>query len=345
LNRRFIGVVAAGVFICALMISDIASHAQSVADFYHGRTIRMIIGSVAGAGYDITGRVVASYLSRHIPGTPNILVENMPGASSLIMTNYLYNTAPRDGTAMGMPVSGIVLESRLNLLSREGGNANFDVNRFNWLGTPVQDPGVLWVYGAPPVHSLADLRNVPIIVGATAVGSDSYTIPVIVNALFNAHMKLVLGYKGQNDIFTAAERGEVQGNATGLPFGKPEWLKDNKVQILAQFGTRRAKQLANVPTAAELAMTDEDREMLLFYALKFNMTRPLALPPDVPSDRVEALQAAFDATMKDPDFARDAARVGLDIDPVSGKQITRDMQSIAQFPQQIVERLKKLITP
>ena len=337
------------IFLAVSMIVPAAAlRADPIEDFYRGKSIRMIIGSAAGAGYDLTGRLLANHMARHIPGHPTIVVENMPGASSLVMTNYLYNNAPRDGTVIGMPASGIMLEPRLHLLSREGGNVKFDINQMNWIGTPMQDPEVLWVYGTAPVHTFADLKNVPIIVGATANGADNYTLPLILNQLLGTQLKIVPGYKGQNDVFAAAERGEVQGNTTGLPnltISKPDWMKEHTIRILTQFGTERVKSLADVPTAAELAASGEDRQMLLFYALKFNMARPLALPPDVPPQRIAALQAAFDATMQDPQFLDEARRLGFDIDPLGGKEIAKDMQSIAAAPQPMVDRLRKLIAP
>jgi tripartite-type tricarboxylate transporter receptor subunit TctC len=349
LRDRFCGRALAVVLVaCSTILSSTDLRADSVSDFYHGKTLRMIIGSAAGAGYDLTGRLLANHMSRHIPGNPAIVVENMPGASSLVMTNYLYNNAPRDGTVIGMPASGIMLEPRLHLLTREGGKAQFDINRLGWIGTPMQDPEVLWVYGNAPIHTFSDLKTNPIIVGATATGADNYILPLILNQVLGTQMKIVPGYKGQNDIFVAAERGEVQGNSTGLPnlvLSEPDWLKQHKARILVQFGTKRVKSLPDVPTAAELAASDEDRQMLLFYALKFNMARPLAASPDVPPERLEALRAAFDATMQDPQFLDDAHRLGFEIDPLGGKEIAKDMQSIADAPQDMVDRLRKLIAP
>jgi tripartite-type tricarboxylate transporter receptor subunit TctC len=349
MRDRFCGSIFATALLAAsVMCSAAARGADALGDFYRGKTIRMIIGSAAGAGYDLTGRLLAAHMGRHIPGNPAIVVENMPGASSLVMTNYLYNNAPRDGTTIGMPASGIMLEPRLHLLTREGGNAQFDIGRFGWIGTPMQDPEVLWVYDSAPVQNFADLKTIPIVVGATATGADNYTLPLIMNQVLGTQMKIVPGYKGQNDIFVAAERGEVQGNSTGLPnliIGEPDWMKQHKVRILVQFGTDRVKSLPDVPTAAELAPTSEDRQMLLFYALKFNMARPLAVPPEVPPERLEALQAAFDATMQDPQFLDDARRLGFDIDPLGGKEIAKDMRSIADAPQDMVDRLRKLIAP
>ena len=334
------------LFVGALILAT-GAHAQDVADFYRGKTIRMVIGSAAGAGYDLTGRLLTAHLGRHIPGNPSFAVENMPGASSLIMTNWLANSAARDGSVIGMPASGVMLEPRLNILSREGGAAKFDVAQFGWLGTPVQDPNVLWVYDSAPVRSFADLKTTPIIVGATAAGADNFTLPQIVNDLFGAKMKIVPGYKGQNDIFIAAERGEIQGNATGLPnlaIARSDWMRDRKVRILLQFGAERQKTLRDVPTAAELA-AGADRDMLMFYAIKFNMARPVATPPGTPPERLTALQAAFDATMQDPAFLDEAKRQGFDIDPLSGKEIGRYMQTINSVPQVMVDRLKKMIAP
>lgn len=345
LSRHNVALIIAA---CAMNFPGQIARSHTAGDFYRGKTIRVMIGSAPGAVYDLTGRLLSRYMGRHIPGAPSIVVENRPGASSLLMTNYLYNNAPRDGTAIGMPASGIMLEPRLHLLTREGGVARFDVSRLIWIGTPVQDPEVLWVYGTTPVKTFADLKRTSIVVGATATGADNYTLPLIANEVLGTHMKIVPGYQGQGNIFVAAERGEIQGNTTGLPnltTAKADWIKEHRVSILVQFGTRRIDSLPNVPTAAELAATEDARKMLLLYALKFNMARPLVVPPDVPPDRVVALRAGFEATMQDPQFLAEARHLGFDIKPIGGSEIDKYMKAIAAAPQGIVERLRKLISP
>ena len=181
-------------------------------------------------------------MGRHIPGNPGIVVRNMPGATSLIMTNNLYNVARRDGTVIGMPTSNIPLEQRLKLISPDGSNVKFDLERFGWIGTPVQEPQITWVWHTAPVQSVDDLRNVAVRMGATTSSADNHLLPTIVNRLLGTRMQTVTGYIGQNEIFLAAERGEVQGNNTGLSnitVNKADWLRDGKVRILLQYGVER----------------------------------------------------------------------------------------------------------
>lgn len=339
----FLATVGVGLACCALAPATHA--ADSVADFYHGKSIHLIIGAAVAGAYDVAGRALASHLARHIPGNPTIVIENMPGATSLIMTNYVYNSAPRDGTVIGMPNSNVPLEPRLKLLSRDGGNVKFDLGRVSWLGTPTQEPQVLWVW-----HDVADriedLKTHKILVGSTGAGADNYTLPVFTRQLLGADIGIVTGYNGQDEIDLAVERGEVQGNSTSisnLTVGKADWMRDKKVHILLQFGTKRLDSLADVPTAMELATKDIDREMLGFYALKFNLARPLMLPPDVPGERVEALQRAFDETMKDPLFLAEAAKLGLDIDPLSGPAVAHTIDEINKTPQEVVDRVRQLL--
>jgi tripartite-type tricarboxylate transporter receptor subunit TctC len=269
----------------------------------------------------------------------------MPGATSLIMTNYVYNSAPRDGTVIGMPNSNVPLEPRLKLLSRDGGNVKFDLGRVNWLGTPTQEPQVLWVW-----HDVADriedLKTHKIQVGSTGAGADNYTLPIFTRRLLGADISIVTGYIGQNEINLAVERGEIQGNSTSisnLTVGKADWMRDKKVHILLQYGSKRLASLADVPTAMELAGKDIDREMLRFYALKFALARPLMLPPNVPEERVKALQQAFDETMADPLFLAEAAKLGLDIDPLRGPQIAGMIDEIDKTPQEVVDRVRQLL--
>ena len=254
--HRAIGRVLIGWgFVLAFVLGlSSAARADEVADFYRGKTVEMLIGGAVGGGYDLAGRTVANHMGRHIPGNPGIVVRNMPGATSLIMTNNLYNVARRDGTVIGMPTSNIPLEQRLKLISPDGSNVKFELARFGWIGTPVQEPQITWVWHTAPVHSVDDLRKVAIRMGATTSSADNHLIPTIVNQLLGTRMQTVTGYIGQNEIFLAAERGEVQGNNTGLSnitVNKADWLRDGKVRILLQYGVERLPSLPAVPTAVE----------------------------------------------------------------------------------------------
>ena len=289
---------------------------------------------------------MANHLGRHIPGNPTFVVRNLPGATSLIMTNQLYNVAKRDGTVIGMPLSNIPLEPRLKLISPDGSNVKFDVARFGWIGTPVQEPQITWVWHTAPARNLDDLRSNLIRMGATTSSADNYILPTLVNRLLGTRMQVVTGYIGQNEINLAVERGEVQGNNTGLSnitVNKADWLRDGKVRILLQFGAERLPALPDVPAVAELAGTEEDRALLRFYAIKFNMARPLAAPPEAPPERLAALRAAFDATMKDPRYIEDAGRIGLDVSPLGGERIEALIRQVQATPEPVVARLRELL--
>lgn len=332
--------------VAAAALSAGSASADPIADFYKGKSITHIVGAGAGGAYDLVSRTVVGYMGKHIPGAPNFIVTNMAGASSLTMMNYLTNPARKDGTVMGMTNPNIALERPLKMLSKGGGRALFDVSKLQWIGSPLQQPHVLWVWQTAPAKTFDDLKTSKVILGSTAVGGDNYTLPLILTRLMGAKFDIVTGYEGQNDIFIATERGEVQGNSAILPnltSARPDWFRDGKVRVLVQFGAERMRQLPDVPTAVELAATQDDKDMLLFYARKFSMAYPFVMAPAVPADRVAAMRAAFDATMKDPGFLRDAQRLGLDVDPFSGAQMEQLIKDIDAAPRKIVDRVAEFI--
>lgn len=337
----------AGSSIIAFGLCFIPAASGHASDVFAGKTIEMLVGAAAGGGYDLAGRTVANHIVKHLPGKPAIVVRNLPGASSLIMTNQLYNGAARDGTVVGLMNSNIPLEPRLKLISGDGGNVAFDVMKFNWVGTPVQVPQVLWLWTDAPAKSVSDLKSLKTIVGATFQSADNYNIPVLMNEALGTKFHVISGYRAQTEIFLATERGEVHGNVAGLPnltVAKPDWVRDKKVRILVQFGTERIAELPDVPTAVELAATPADREMFRFFGAKFNMAYPIALPPNVAPERVAAWRDAFDATMKDPAYVEEATRTGLGVDPVGGAKIAELVADIQRAPQETVDRIRKLIS-
>jgi len=320
--------------------------AQPAADFYRGKTVEIVVGAAAAGGYDLASRTLANHMGRHIPGNPKLIVRNMPGATGLIMTNYLYNVAKRDGTVIGMPTSNVPLEPRLKLLSTDGSAVKFDLARFSWIGTTLQEPQVTWVWHTAPARSVADLRTNVIVMGATANSADNYVLPMLANALLGTRMQALTGYIGQNEIDLAVERGEVQGNNTSLSnltVSRADWVRDNKIRILLQYGNERLAAIKDVPTVAELTTSDLDRDVLHFYALKFTMTRPLLVPPEVPAERVAALQSAFEATMKDSQYLDEARRIGLDTNWLGAEAIGRQARQIQETPQAVVDRLRELL--
>ncbi len=333
------------LLVVSALLPSISAQAQDEAVFFKGKTVRILVGGAAGAAYDFVGRALAAHMGRHIPGEPSVIVENMPGAASIVMMNTLYNRAARDGTAMGMPLNGIVLEPRLKSLSRDGSNVHFDLSKMRFVGTPAQQPQVLWVWHQTPYASIEDLRSQSSNFGSTAPGGDNYILPTLSNALLGTQMKIIAGYKGVNDIFLATEQGEVHGATVNFSslLGKPDWMAAGKARILIQFGTERLASLKDVPTAIELAKDEASRQMLRVYATKFKTTYPILLPPDVPAARVRTMQAAFDATMLDKAFIADAEKIGIDVSPLGGPEIEKVMAEIEAAPQDVIDRLRLLV--
>ena len=320
--------------------------ADPVGDFYTGKSITHIVGAGAGGAYDLVSRTVVAHMGKYIPGKPNFVVSNMAGASSLIMMNYLTNAAKKDGTVMGMTNPNIALEGPLKMLSKGGGKAMFDVNKLQWIGSPMQQPHVLWVWHTAPAKTFDDLRTNKIILASTAVGGDNYTLPLILSRLMGAKFDIITGYEGQNDVFIAVERGEVHGNSAILPnltSARPDWFRDNKLRVLVQFGITRMRQVPDVPTAIELATREQDKEMLRFYARKFSMAYPFVMAQEVPAERAKAIRSAFEQTMKDDAFLKDAARLGLDIDPFSGAEMEQLIAEMNTSPKSIIDAVAGFI--
>jgi tripartite-type tricarboxylate transporter receptor subunit TctC len=322
--------------------------ASPVEDFYRGKTIRLLIGTTPGAGYDLIARLLAQHMGRAIPGQPTMVAENMPGAGSLTMMNFLYNRAPRDGTVFGLPLNGVLLEPTLKLMSRTGGAANFDIDKMPWLGSTTEDAQVLWFRSDSRIKTVEDLRIIPSIAGASAPGADNFTVAVLTNNLLGAKMNIVRGYQGTNDVFLAIERGEADGSATAysaIVVGRPQLLKDGRIHILAQYGRDRLPELPDVPTAMELAPDRDVRDMLSVFAVKFKATYPFVLPPEVPADRVEALRAAFDKTMTDARFLEDTKKSSMPIKPLRGPEIEKLIRETYAIPERTLARLRAAVQP
>jgi tripartite-type tricarboxylate transporter receptor subunit TctC len=344
-RRAFVG---SAVATATSILARPTRAAPAVEEFFRGKTIRVLVGTTPGAGYDLIARLLALHLGRALPGNPSLVVENMPGAGSLVMMNYLYNRAPRDGTVFGLPLNGVLLEPTLKLMSRTGGAANFDIDRMSWIGSTTEDAQVLWFRSDSKIKSIDDLRTLNSIAGASAPGADNFTVAVLTNNLLGAKMNIVRGYQGTNDVFLAIERGEADGSATAysaIVVGRPQWLKDNRIRILAQYGQERLPELPNVPTAAELAGDGDVRAMLNVFAVKFKATYPFVLPPDVPPDRVDALRLAFEETMRDPRFLEDARKSSMPIKPLRGADIERLVRETYAVSERTLERLRAAVQP
>ncbi len=318
----------------------------AAADFYAGKNLQIVIGAAAGGGYDLAGRVVARHIEQQMPGKPVVVVKNMAGASGLLMMNYLYNAAPRDGTVIGMPTNTAPFEPLERLASRNGKNIHFDARKLQWIGSPTRETYVAFVWHTAPVTSVNDLKTHVVLMGSTAPGGTNTMLPVLTNAFLGTTMKVITGYGSQRNIFVALERGEVGGNVTGLTnltVNKADWLKEKKARIVIQYALLKDRQIPDVPSILDLIKDKDDRAAMRFMLAKFQMARPFVAPQAVSADRIKILRRAFDDTMKAKAFLEDAGKLGLDINPISGMEITALIDKIYKTPKAIVERTRKII--
>jgi tripartite-type tricarboxylate transporter receptor subunit TctC len=315
---------------------------QSAAEFFKGKTVRIVVGVGVGSGYDINARLLARYMAGHIPGGPTVIVQNQPGAGSLTMTNALYNTGPFDGTVIGASFNGMPTTP---LLQPTG--ARFDPEKLLWLGSTNRETQVTYVWHTAPVQTLADLFSKELIVGAQAPGSTQYDFPVLLNHLFGAKFKVVTGYESTPKIHLAMESGEVQGNGatnwSTLKALNSNWLAEKKVRIIVQWALKKHPDLTDVPLILDLAKNDADRQALLLALARLEFGRPFFLPPGVPAERVDALRRAFDATLKDPAFLLEAEKLKVDVDPLSGEQVAALVEQVSRTPADTAARVRNAL--
>jgi tripartite-type tricarboxylate transporter receptor subunit TctC len=311
---------------------------DDVAAFYRGKQLRMIVGSAVGGGYDLFARIVARHIVHHIPGSPGIIVQNQPAAGGVVMTNQLYGQGPKDGTVIGVPINGLPTAPLLQ------SGTQFDPERLIWLGSTNREAYVAFVWHTVPVTGIAELTSKEVVVGATTPGTTMVDFPLLVNDVLGFKFKVVRGYQGTPQINLAIERGEVEGMG-GLGWASvkaqtPHWISERKIKVLAQYGLKRYSELADVPTMLELAKSDADRQAMTMLFARTEYGRPYFLPPDVPVERVAALRRAFDATMKDPAFVAEAAKLQFDVDPLTGEQVQALVVQLAATPREVVARVR-----
>jgi tripartite-type tricarboxylate transporter receptor subunit TctC len=312
---------------------------QDVADFYRGKTVRLVVGVAVGSGYDITARALQRHLGTHIPGNPTVIVQNQPGAGSLTMTNQLYATGPFDGTVIGAPFNGLPTAPLL-----QPAGVRFDPVKLLWIGSTNRETQVTYLWHTAPVQKFTDIANTEVIVGAQAPGSTQYDYPMIANSVFGYKFKVITGYESTAKIHLAMERGEIHGNGatnwTTLKSLNSNWLEEKKVKVLAQWTLRKHPELSDVPVVLDLPKNDADRQALLLMIARLEYGRPYFVPPGVPAARVEALRRAFDATMKDKDFLADADKMKLEIDPLTGEQVTAIIEQVSRTSPETAARVR-----
>ena len=312
---------------------------NTVEEFYKGKTLNVLIGVAAGGEYDLHARLVARFIGKHIPGQPTVVPQNMTGAGGIKMTNFLYQVSPRDGTTIGM------IQNNFPIMQAMGEEVvQFDSGQFSWLGSITPTVETMATWRTTGVTSIEDARKIEVVAGATVKGSITYTFPKMMNELLGTRFKIVAGYPGGNDINVAMERGEVgarNNTWSSWKSTKAQWLSNKDIHILVQAGPK-VKELPGVPSIEDLARNDDERKIIQLLIAGTKLGRPLATPPGVPADRVKALRAAFDATMKDPDFIKQAEAAKIDIEPVRGEDMQKLVAEVLATPKHLIARAKAI---
>lgn len=314
------------------------ARAQSVEDFYKGKRIDYIIGVPTGAAYDIWGRAIGRHMGKHIPGNPTFMPKNMPGASTMVATNFLFSQAPQDGTAVSQVGRSMPLQEVLG-----NSAAQYKSAEFNWLGSGEPINHLCVANPSAKVKSGAELLTTELVVGGTGAGSNITNTPKLLNALLGMKLKLVEGYGSPPEIFLAMERGEVEGICTsmsGIEATRPGWIAEGKLTVLFNMEEKPVVGVPGItaPSVYSFAQTDEQRQILAFFTSGAEIGWPVLTTPGVPKDRLDALRRAYDATMKDKEFLAEAAHVGLRINALTGEELDRIVARLIRTPKSIVDK-------
>ncbi len=337
--RPFAG--ACLISVLSVIAVAVPAAAQSVEEFYKGRTIQMPIGFSAGSGYDIYARLLARFMSKHIPGNPTIIPQNMPGAGSQRAAQYLYSVAPKDGSVFGTISRSMPVEPLL-------GDAKFDGRQFTWIGNIADNNSLCATWHTAGIKNWSDVVTKPFVLGGQGPGSDLDNFASLLKNVFGAKLKLVSGYPGGSEVNLATERREIDGRCgwswDSIKSTKPEWLRDKKIDLLVVFAFEKAADIpADVPLIMDKAQTEEQRQILRVHLAAQALGRPFAAPPGIPEDRKAALRAAFDATMKDKEFVAETNRVRLEVSPSTGAQIDKLLADIYATPAGVIAKAKDAV--
>jgi tripartite-type tricarboxylate transporter receptor subunit TctC len=326
----------------AALYAPAPAAAQSVADFYRGRTVNISVGLSAGGGYDLHARVLARFLGKHVPGAPAIVVKNAPGAGGLTLVNALYSTLARDGSELATFERGILLEPLL-----DAAQSRFDPLRFSWIGSTDNDASTCLSWHTSAVKTMDDLMRQELIVGGTGSTAIANTFPRVLNAVLGTKFRVIPGYPGANEALLAMERGETQGfcslGFSTLEAIRPGWMTDHKVNIFVQLALQKSSEHPEVPLALDFAKTPADRQAIELIVSPNLFARPFAAPPGVPPDRLDALRQAFDATVADPEYLAEAKARGLHVELVTGAQLDEVLRRLYATPKEIVARVKEAV--
>ena len=315
--------ISTSLVLSAAVLAGLPAVAQeSVADFYKGKQLQIVIRSAPGGSYDQYSRLLARHIGKHLPGNPTMLPVNMPGGGGLLAINHVANIAPKDGTILTIPDIGLGMYQALGML---GDQLKADMRQFSFIGNFSQSNMTVITFHTSKVKTLEDAKREQAILGTTGAASISAQIPAIYNNLLGTKFKLLLGYQGDQDI--AMERGEIDGRAAityaAVKLSQPEWIKSKKLNFLLQVGLNKERELPDVPLLRELAVTDEQKQIFEFLSRVSVLGRVLVVGPGVPPERVAALRTAFMATMSDPEFLAEAAKGSAEVSPLDGATVEK----------------------
>lgn len=324
----------------ALLLAGASARAQAPADFYKGRNVNVLIGVGVGGFYDLNARVVARHIGRHIPGAPTLVPQNMTGAGGARMAAYLADVAAKDGSNIGM------IPNNFPAMQAIGSEAiRFDLAKFQWIGSPAPLTGAMTVWRTSGVESIEDARRKDVVTGASGRGAESFSMPAMLNEFAGTRFRIVTGYPGGNEINLAMERGEVQARYnfwTSWKSTRPEWVKNGDIRVIATMGPKPT-DLPGVPSVVDLVASDDDRRVVDLIIAGAYLGTPLAFGSGVPADRVAAVRAAFDATMKDAEFLAEAEKLKIEVSPVPGAELEAIVARVLETPKALAARARPIL--
>ncbi len=327
----------------ALLVLASAMNAVAADEFYKGKTITIINSTGNGGSYYNIALALSRHMPKFIPGNPAIVVKSMPGGGNVLATNFMYVSAPKDGTYIATINNSIPLHQAL-----DGRGIQYDVTKFNWIGSTGTYNSIAYVWGDAGFKSIQDVFKHEVVLGGTGVGSSIVIYPAAMNSLLGAKFKIVLGYKATSEIDLAMERGEVQartGSYTGLRSDHPDWLSEKKVDILMQIGSKRDPDLLDVPLLSELGRNEEEHKILELISAPISLGRPYLAPPGVPEDRLAMLRSAFDQTLRDEAFLAEARKMDHEIAPQSAQEVAQIVEATIKAPPAIIQRAREVMGP
>jgi tripartite-type tricarboxylate transporter receptor subunit TctC len=326
----------------AFTVLATAAHADPIADFYRSKQVTLVIGTGPGGAYDIHGRLIGRHIFRHIPGQPKSVIQNIPGAGSIQAGNFVYGVAPQDGTVLGNILNTVPLVQILGQASTQ-----FDAAKFQWIGNMTQESSIVVTWATSGIKTVEDAKRAEVVMGATSPGTLGGMFPKIINQIAGTKFRVITGYKEAVAIDLAMQRGEVQGRAGESWFGDKgtygEWRREGKINILVQIGPKKARELADVPLLTEVARDEDGRKLGELFTSPSIFGKPTVVGPKVPADRVAALRAAYDETMKDPVFIEDAEKIGITPSPITGQELEALVQRIFATPDNLVQMARAAI--